>query len=69
MQAVQASSAARRGKGEAGAGAAPAGSTGPAAETTDPAARKPFERQAVLEQLFITASNAFLVGTAGTSMM
>lgn len=35
----------------------------------DPAARKPFGRQGVLEQLLIIASNAFLVGTAGTSTM
>lgn len=66
---VPASSAAAPGKMKAGAGAAAAGSPGPAADTTDPAARKPSERQAVLEQLLILASNAFLVGTAETSMM
>lgn len=35
----------------------------------DPAARKPSERQAALEQLLIIASNTLLVGTAGTSVM
>jgi len=61
---VQASSAADPEKRETGPGTVPAGSPGPAAET-----RKPSERRAVLQQLFIIASNALLVGTAGISMM
>lgn len=54
---------------EARAGATPAGSTSPAAQTRDPAAREALERQAVPNPWFLTASPAILVGTAGTSSM